>query len=48
MTNNFLKKVGRRKANTYGRCGSKLEKRMASKGVRKFNKKETNKVLNDN
>ena len=38
VTNNFLKKFGRRKANTWGRCGSKKEKRSASKGVRKLNK----------
>ena len=38
MNSNSLKKLGRRKANTWGRCGSKKEKRYASKGVRKFNK----------
>ena len=35
MNSNSLKKLGRRKANTWGRCGSKKEKRYASKGVRK-------------
>ena len=39
MTNNYLKKLGKRKAKTHGRCGSKKEKRLASKGVRKENKK---------
>ncbi len=34
-TSNYLKKLGKRKANTHGRCGSKKEKRLASKGVRK-------------
>jgi hypothetical protein len=43
MTNNYLKKLGKRKANTHGRCGSKKEKRLASKGVRKENKKINNK-----
>ena len=38
MNSNSLKKLGRRKANTWGRCGSKKVKRYASKGVRKFNK----------
>jgi len=42
MNNNSLKKLGRRKANTWGRCGSKKEKRYASKGVRKFNKLSIN------
>ena len=37
-TSNYLKKLGKRKANTHGRCGSKKEKRLASKGVRKENK----------
>ena len=39
MTSNYLKKLGKRKASTHGRCGSKKEKRLASKGVRKENKK---------
>jgi hypothetical protein len=38
MTSSYLKKLGKRKANTHGRCGSKKEKRLASKGVRKENK----------
>ena len=38
MTNSYLKKLGKRKANTQGRWGSKKEKRLASKGVRKENK----------
>jgi len=42
MNSNSLKKLGRRKANTWGRCGSKKEKRYASKGVRKFNKLSIN------
>ena len=32
---NWLKKFGRRKAGSYGRPGSKAQKRMASKGVRR-------------
>ena len=44
MNNNSLKKLGRRKANTWGRCGSKKEKRYASKGVRKENKINIKKV----
>ena len=32
---NWLKKLGRRKAGSYGRPGSKAQKRMASKGVRR-------------
>ena len=43
MTSNYLKKLGKRKANTHSRCGSKKEKRYASKGVRKFNKLSINK-----
>ncbi len=35
-----LKKLGRRKAGSYGRPGSKAQKRMASKAVRQANKKE--------
>ena len=35
-----LKKLGRRKAGSYGRPGSKLQKRMASKAVRRELKKE--------
>lgn len=44
MNSNSLKKIGRRKANTHGRCGSKKQKRLASKGVRKENKK----IINQN
>ena len=39
MTSNAMKKVGRRKAGSYGRCGSKAQKRAASKGVRSLNRK---------
>lgn len=35
-----LKKLGRRKAGSYGRPGSKSQKRAASKAVRRENKKE--------
>ena len=44
MTSSYLKKLGKRKANTHGRCGSKKEKRYASKGVRKENKINIKKV----
>jgi len=36
MIRNTMKKVGRRKAGSYGRPGSKFAKRLASKGVRRF------------
>ena len=35
QAHSWLKKQSRRIANTYGRCGSKKEKRAASKGLRK-------------
>ena len=35
MNSNADKKLGRRKAGSYGRPGSKVAKRSASKGVRK-------------
>jgi hypothetical protein len=40
MKANAAKKLGRRKAGSWGRPGSKHEKRAASKGVRKSGKKE--------
>jgi len=40
MTANAAKKMGRRKAGSYGRPGSKMQKRAASKGVRVARKKE--------
>jgi len=36
MNNSANKKLGRRKAGSYGRPGSKKQKRAASKGVRKL------------
>tara|TARA_R100000655_G_scaffold13106_2_gene29605 strand:- start:279 stop:425 length:147 start_codon:yes stop_codon:yes gene_type:complete len=48
MTNSYLKKLGKRKANTHGRCGSKKEKRLASKGVRKENKHTKGEVNGNN
>ena len=38
MTANTAKKLGRRKAGSYGRPGSKAQKRMASKAVRRARK----------
>ena len=38
MNHNTLKKIGRRKAGSWGRPGSKWMKRQASKAVRRANK----------
>jgi hypothetical protein len=35
----YLKKIGRRRAGSYGRPGSRKQKRAASKGVRSLNRK---------
>ena len=41
MTASAAKKLGRRKAGSYGRPGSKKQKRAASKAVRAQTKKES-------
>jgi len=40
MTSNTAKKIGRRAAGSYGRPGSKTQKRAASKAVRQESQKE--------
>ena len=45
MKNNTVKKIGRRAAGAWGRCGSKKLKRAAAKAARKFSKAE---ICNEN